>query len=551
MNLTGKGERSFAFKSLILSGLSCLLLILSWQSEHTAFLIFFAFIPFFYLLTIPVRTHNERWILYIISYLQLFIWIYVSLYWIRPVNRNSHFIITLLSSTFLFPSFILAFWFTSLKSNYKNSHLLILIAGWICIEILHDTGILGFPYLNLGHVLGNYPRIIQWYSISGSIGGTIWIFLVNYILFSGFRYISGKSFQRKKTIWISLSIIFIIFVPALLSLELYRKNSTEDHQVLEVIAVHTSADVYDYKYRVEPEVLLQEYLLLTQSSRDTSEYHIIFWPENALRGEIFYQNPDSSSIVQTIKSELCNNPKTLLVTGAIVDEKIENADTLSWSPGLLYNEKGKFYYRRYNAALFIRSGERTIIRTKKKLVPFSERIPPKKIFYPLTRLVPNLANLKFSAMEHENTVFTDNSKGIHISPVICYGITFSNFVAEENFRTGSNFLSVIMNESWMRDTKATRHFKLFSVCRAVENHRYLVKSSNEGISALINWKGNILQERTGKGGGVIKGKILPDSSLSFFGRFHLILTWTILIFCLLFILFQFISPERGRLKKDR
>jgi apolipoprotein N-acyltransferase len=63
--------------------------------------------------------------------------------------------------------------------------------------------------LSLGVILGNFPAIIQWYSLTGIIGGSLWILLVNVLV---------VKFIKKEHL--SLSYSFIIF-PLIISLILF------------------------------------------------------------------------------------------------------------------------------------------------------------------------------------------------------------------------------------------------------------------------------------------------------------------------------------------
>ena len=59
-----------------------------------------------------------------------------------------------------------------------------LIAFWMCFEYihLHDWG-LSWPWLTLGNVFATHPEWIQWYEYTGTSGGTLWIMIVNILLF--------------------------------------------------------------------------------------------------------------------------------------------------------------------------------------------------------------------------------------------------------------------------------------------------------------------------------------------------------------------------------
>lgn len=525
------------------------LLIMAWHSEHTVFFVFFAFISIFYYLDYPPEYYNEKVKLYIFSFLAVFFWIYFSINWIKPVNPIAHFILTFLDALVFSIPYFLAYYFRFWIKKSPAKAKIVFISAWVIIELCHDINLLGFPYLNLGHTLAAYPSIIQWYARTGSIGGTIWIMVINlnlYLLILLFTT-NGRTRLKKEGFCWPLILVFTVS-PIILSFFLNTNSLIKTETTFNAISVHTSSDVYNYKYEVEPDILLENYLTLTLKHIDTTEHNLIVWPENALTGNIFFTKPDSSPIIKKIKRKLCNNPNNILISGAVVDEIVNSPDSNLYFPNILYNKDKQYFFKRYNAALFIRPNASTLIKTKKRLVPFGEKIPPQKIFSPLVSLLPNLANLNFSSRQDEYPVFSIQHNDIRTSPIICYGSAFSDYVAQEVLKTQSNFIVVILNEGWMKSDKAYNHFNWFSICRAIENQRQVIKSSNEGESAIINSSGETEKYVTGSDSGVIESKLYINNNYTFYTKFHSLINYGLLIIGLIFILIQLLIPKVNKMK---
>lgn len=453
-----------------------------------------------------------------------------------------HFALTFLSSVLLYIPYLVSFYMRfTMKRSFLVS-LLSFIFTWIIIEICHDLNLLLFPYLTLGHVLAGIPELIQWYECTGVIGGTVWIFLIN----SGIYLLASSAVKNKNIadrivkIKYLIFLLFIFVLPALTSLYLQSNQSNMNLTTYNAVSVHTNADVYHYKYEVEPEVLLDSYLKLTLSKLDTTKNNIVVWPENALTNELYLNSLDSSRAIVRLKDKLCNNSKNVLITGAIVKEKVERPDSNLYLPNILYDIETQSYFRHYNSALLIRGDSLTLIKTKKRLIPFSEKIPSQKIFSSLVSLFPNLADLRFSSMEDEYPVFTADNNNIRTDPVICYGSAFSSFVADETLNSRSNLLVFIMNEGWMKSVKAYNHFNWFAVCRSIENRRMLVKSSNEGMSAIINEKGEVEKSAIGSKADVLTNEIRINENYTFFTRYHTSIYMSLLIVGFLYIFSQFL-----------
>lgn len=533
--MNGKNIKSYKLFGVIL--LHCISLFFAWHAQESVFFLFLAFIPVFYCLDNVPETYNNKLKLYIFSFLASFFWIYLTIYWIKPIHPISHFIICLLSASILFIPYVLAYYFRFAKKSSATVAQFVFISAWIIIELGHDLNLLGFPYLNLGHTLAAYSDLIQWYAWTGSIGGTLWILLINlglYHLIKRIREVGARG--AVKSLGISL---FVTGLPIVLSFFLGQNSQKGEETSLNVICLHTSADVYNYKYDVEPDVLLEDYLTTTLTYMDTTKQNLVVWPENALTGDILLAKLDSGPI-RKIEQKLCKLSNSVLISGAMVDEVVARPDSSRYLPNILYNKEEKFFFKRYNSALLVRSNGSTLMQTKKRLVPFGEKVPSHKIFSPFVSFLPNLANLNFSSRQDEYPVFSIVHDSIQTTPIICYGSVFSSHVADEILATKSNFMVVLMNEGWMKNEKAFSHFNWFSVCRAIENGRQLIKSSNEGMSSIINSNGEVEKHLIGAETGAIQGKIRINNDYTFYSIYHAAIHYGMLIICFGFILFHFI-----------
>lgn len=515
----------------------CALLTLSWHSEDTSFLIFLAFIPVFYLIQSPPQSYNERLQAGILLVLGMFFYAYFTIYWIRSVNFISHLILSLIAAV----QFSMPLALTMIARTRMNNHValgsILFASTWLLIEVLHDLNILGFPYFNIGQVLAAYPDLIQWYSLTGSVFGILWIFLVNYALFTTVRLFANKNFSNHSIFLGVFPSVAIILIPIFCSIIIRERTKPEPGDDFRILAVHTAADVYEYKYEVTPKVLLNDYINLTKQYLDSSAVDLVIWPENALTGDIWLPTADSVNAIETIRDELLSGTFASMITGAIASQIVNAPEPGSYNPGILYDENAHVHFRRYNTALFIENDGDIVVKTKKRLVPFGEMIPRQKIFKPLVSILPNQAELKFSSKLNEFPVFRFRKNKVKTTTVICYSSVFSSLVADEVSETDADFLVVILNEGWMKSRKAFLHFNWYSQTRAIENRRSLVKSSNEGSSSIISMHGKILNAITGPQAGAIYGKIKLNNQKTFFTRYWAVIHYGLVILCSAFISF--------------
>ncbi len=157
-------------------------------------------------------------------------------------------------------------------------------------------------------------------------------------------------------------------------------------------------------------------------------------------------------------------------------------------------------------------------------------MPDSRLFAPLLKQIPILADLNFSTREQQGyPLFAFNDDSCRTTPIICYGAAFSNFVAGEIRNSGANFLTMIFNEGWMKSKKAYTHFHWFALCRTIENQRFLVKSSNEGITAITDHSGSELGRLGGNINGAVGGTLEVNDRLTFYTRYHRLITMVLLL----------------------
>jgi apolipoprotein N-acyltransferase len=99
---------------------------------------------------------------------------------------------------------------------------------WTAFEFLHHRGDLSWPWLSLGNGLAGSTRVIQWYEYTGMTGGSLWVLVVNAMLFSGIiRY--HLIFRHKNALMARAAVLVIsVALPPLFSLYMYERYETPD-----------------------------------------------------------------------------------------------------------------------------------------------------------------------------------------------------------------------------------------------------------------------------------------------------------------------------------
>jgi apolipoprotein N-acyltransferase len=155
--------------------------------------------------------------------------------------------------------------------------------------------------------------------------------------------------------------------------------------------------------------------------------------------------------------------------------------------GLSQRERGG-KLEAFNTA-FMTDGDGSIVGTYDKtyLLAFGEYLPFGDTFPALYKISPNSG--RFAAGDHVQPVPFGRFR---LGVLICYEDILPNFVSR-TVRAGSPHLLVnITNDAWFGDTHAPWEHLALAKLRAVEHHRALVRSTNSGVSAVVDPVGRML-----------------------------------------------------------
>ena len=166
----------------------------------------------------------------------------------------------------------------------------------------------------------------------------------------------------------------------------------------------------------------------------------------------------------------------------------------------LYNA---IYSPRYNEAY-----------KKIHLVPFGEYIP----FIEGLRGIINFFDLPMSNVSHgsqlqENIRILDN---IPISSPICFDIAFPNTVRKMN--KSSLLMINVSNDTWFGNSIGPYHHLSIARVRSIENNRYTIRATNDGISAIISNKGTIVTLLDKGMSGILEGNVKLIKNSTFYSR---------------------------------
>ncbi len=143
-------------------------------------------------------------------------------------------------------------------------------------------------------------------------------------------------------------------------------------------------------------------------------------------------------------------------------------------------------YNLFNSASFIApNGDFAGRYDKMHLVPFGEYVPFKNLFFFAKSLLNEVGTFDPGT---RRVVFTAN--GHTYGTFICYESIFANEI-RQYVQQGAEVLVNISNDGWYGDTSAPwQHLNMVRM-RAIENHRWILRATNTGVTAVINPYGQV------------------------------------------------------------
>lgn len=182
---------------------------------------------------------------------------------------------------------------------------------------------------------------------------------------------------------------------------------------------------------------------------------------------------------------------------------------------------------------------------KRILMPFGEFTPLSKYFPFIAALNEHAANFtagrKIGLFElpHDNSTSTI----FKISPLICYEDIVPS-MSQDSVLNGATALVNITNDAWFGDTRAPFQHHRIASFRAIENRRFLVRSTNSGLTALVAPTGETVAALPVFADGVMRGDIYPITYLTWYTRF--VGEWVAYVCLGIGLIFFLLSSIRAR-----
>jgi len=414
-----------------------------------------------------------------------------------------------------------------------------LVIFWLAFEFLYIRAQINFPWILLGNGFANDVMMIQWYEWTGVLGGSLWVLVMNILVFKLVKVWREKrslSASRLRLGWV----LGILLVPLLFSVVRFMTYEEADDPY-EMVVLQPNIDPFEKFGDISPAVQM-EYLLHIADSLVTGETDYIVGPETfinpppALWLNLIDQHPE----VLKLQAFLKDYPKAKLVIGAST-YKLYTEPSEFTSTSRPYRQ-GENRWDYFNSAFQLDASGEIPVYHKSMLVTGVEKMPHKELLGFLENLVVELGGtMRGNGYQEFREAFASPQDGTRVAPVICWESVFGEYVTDYVSDAGANFLFIITNDGWWKDTPGHRQHNSFASLRAIENRRAVARSANTGISSLIDQRGVELArigwwERSG-----LRGSLNKNDKITFYvkhgdylGRIAVLLTVILLLYSITF-----------------
>jgi apolipoprotein N-acyltransferase len=499
-----------------LSAASAVLLSIPWLVPHMGLVSLVALVPLLLAEYIAAGAGVKRF--WIWHYSTFVLWNALTTFWVCNATVGGGIFAVLANA--LQMSLVFGLFRLSRKRLRGVVPYVFLAVAWIAWERWYLTSAeISWPWLVLGNAFATSIKDIQWYSITGTLGGSLWVWCSNLGIFGLLVALSNGSWQRwngKARTAAATGLALVLLGPLVCSEIMYGAYEERSERKVEVVIGQPNLDPYK-KFESMSQAQQTDVLLrLLADSLKTAPADLLLAPET-FTFDVFLNDIPSSPTWQRFLTFLQDYPQSDILFGAATSELFFTASP----PGLLCYPYGKGWRVPRNSAIMLSPDGRTEVFHKSKLVVGTELTPYPKVFVPLDNWLAKKFNNGRPMMARDSgqkeISLLHLSDGTPLGCAVCYESVYGEYCTGYASR-GAGFLAVITNDSWWGNTPGYRQHLSYSSLRAIELRRDIARCGNSGISCFIDQRGRILQQGPWWEEATLRGTVNVNTRQSFFTR---------------------------------
>ncbi len=486
---------------------------------NTGFLALFGLIPLLCMERIADQLGKKR--IWVYHYSAFVIWNAVTTFWVCNATVGGGIFAVLANS--LQMSLVFGLFRLSKKKYSGSLPYIFLAAAWIAWERYYFDADISWPWLVLGNSFARTTWAVQWYEITGALGGSLWVWACNLGLFGLMTSLSdGRwyGWNRKAKTAALVGYASVLIIPFISSAVIGKeyKNSMESPEQLEVMIVQPNIDPYNKFQAMSQE---QQNAILEGQIKEKIAYRkadsttgplLILAPET-FTSDIICGEYERSRTWLRFSKMLSDYPGVNMIFGASSYEFINSAEAPSHTARRLNDGR---WVESHNSALMIDGSGRTEIFHKSKLVVAVEMTPYPALFCKIDDLLGGVIG-RCVGQEEISLLNVEGigNEDIPVGCAVCYESVYGEYYTDY-VRKGARAMTIITNDAWWGDTPGYRQHLSYASLRAIETRRAIARCANTGISAVITPSGEILQPTPWWEPAVIESQIPLRDDITFF-----------------------------------
>ena len=476
---------------------------------------FFTFSAFFiFLFTKSKITHSKKHFFFY-GWLFGFGYFLSSLYWISislTFDQNFKFLIPI--TIILIPTFLGVFYglatFCFIISKPKKivSSFFVFSLFLGVFEFIRGSILTGFPWNLIAYSFASYSEILSITSLIGTYG---------FNLFCISLFASPAIFILRETKKDIVVCVIFLILPFLFYIygSFYKKTFYSSDVIsyeYKVRAIGSNISLDRFYSNIDPVSVINDLIDISEPIKN--EKIIFIWPEGILPDVSQEELVEFKWLFEETfsKNHLLfigiNNQKT-------IKEKVNYFNSLSIYD---HNLEVLYFYNKIN------------------LVPFGEFLPFENILksFGLSIITNNYQS--FSKGKDRKTIeIKRDNFSLKILPLICYEIIYSGKIFKDS---SFDVIINISEDGWFGKSIGPKQHFAHSIFRAVESGKYLLRSANNGIAAIVNPLGVVEQKVEYGKSGYIDFKEAKQTQPTLFSKYGNKI-FIILILLYIFIIFSF------------
>ena len=506
---------------------------------HTGFLALFGIVPLLCMDRIATLTGKKR--VWIYHYSAFVLWNAITTFWVCNATVGGGIFAVLANS--LQMSTIFGLFRLSKKKFTGTLPYIFLMVTWIAWERFYFDAEISWPWLVLGNSFARTTWAIQWYEFTGSLGGSLWIWISNLGIFGLLVSLSDGSWSTWNMKAKSAAVIgmaALLIAPPAISGVIGKeyKDSMHAEEMLDVLIVQPNIDPYN-KFQAltqdQQNAILEGMITkeLEYRKNDSTAAPLLVLTPETFTSDIIVGQYERSRTWRRFTSLLESYPNVNMLFGASAYDYINSQEAPSYTARDLGHG---LWVESHNSALMIDGSRRTEIFHKSKLVVAVEHTPYPRFFCPIDNMLGGVMG-RCVGQDEITLLNVEDIEG-HKTPIgcaVCYESVYGEYYTDY-IRKGARAMTIITNDAWWGDTPGYRQHLSYASLRAIETRRAIARCANTGISAIISPSGEIMQPTPWWEQAVIKGQIPLRDDITFFvshgditGRVCSFIHWLLLL----------------------